>query len=127
MPKYPESDLQRSIIKWSKLYRLPAAPDIEKNTKLFDYLFSVPNGGRYTKIQGARLKALGVKSGVHDLMVNVSRGTYHGLDIELKAGKNKLSDKQVIWANRMKLAGRKVLLIYSLEDFIKEIKLYFEE
>lgn len=48
------------------------------------WLHAIPNGGVRSRVQGAILKAEGVKSGVADIFLPVSRGTYHGLYIELK-------------------------------------------
>lgn len=56
------------------------------------WLHAVPNGGsrgdgtkRGAMIQGAGLKAEGVKTGVSDLMLCVARQGYHGFAIEMKA------------------------------------------
>lgn len=47
-------------------------------------LFAIPNGGLRDRITASRLKAEGVKAGVPDLMLPVSRGGYCGQFIELK-------------------------------------------
>ena len=47
----------------------------------------------------ANLKKEGVKRGVPDICLPVSRGKYHGLYIEMKAGKNKPSKEQKEWIN----------------------------
>jgi len=54
------------------------------------WLYAVPNGGTrgdtgdMAARRGAALKAEGVKAGVLDLALDVSRGGYHGLKIEMK-------------------------------------------
>jgi hypothetical protein len=53
------------------------------------WLFHVPNGGLRHKAVAMKLKALGVKPGVSDVLLLVPRGGFHGLVIEMKAGKNK--------------------------------------
>lgn len=123
--KHLEDDLQASIINWSKLYKIPKADDIEENAKLYDYLFAIPNGGKRNVREAARLKRQGVKAGVSDLMLNIARNGYHGLDIELKIGKNKLSENQLIWGNRSIKAGRMHQVCYSLGEFINLINDYF--
>lgn len=60
-------------------------------------LYHVPNEGKRSKITGSILKSQGLKAGVPDLCLPVARGVYHGLYIELKYGKNKLSDNQKQW------------------------------
>ena len=46
------------------------------------------------QIQGKRMKAMGYQVGTPDIMVFYPIGLYHGLFIELKYGKGKLSDEQ---------------------------------
>lgn len=54
------------------------------------WLYAVPNGGTrgdsgdMAARRGAALKAEGVKAGVLDLALDVARGPYHGLKIEMK-------------------------------------------
>ena len=60
-------------------------------------LYHVPNEGKRSKITGSILKSQGLKAGVPDLCLPVARGVYHGLYIELKYGKNKLTDRQKQW------------------------------
>lgn len=59
------------------------------------WFFAVPNGGERNLIVASRLKAEGVKSGVSDLMLPVSRQGYHGFFIEMKKPKGKESAKQI--------------------------------
>ncbi len=60
--------------------------------------YHVPNGGYRDYYEGAKLKRMGVKSGVPDLCICVARGGYHGLYIELKrVYGGKLSDTQLVW------------------------------
>lgn len=58
----------------------------------------MPNGGYRDYYEGAKLKRMGVKSGVPDLCICLARGGYHGLYIELKRiFGGKLSDTQLVW------------------------------
>ena len=124
MPKHKEDDLQASVFDWAKLYKMPESPDIEQGAVLADYLFHVPNGGKRNVREAARLKRQGVKAGVYDLMLNVARGGYHGLDIELKIKPNKLTDNQKIWCARMNRAGRLMLVCNDLNDVIQAVQNY---
>lgn len=47
-------------------------------------LFHIPNGGKRTKIEASRLKAMGVLPGVPDLFLALPLGGYHGMFIEIK-------------------------------------------
>lgn len=51
----------------------------------------VPNGGKRSKSEAARFKAMGVKAGVPDLLI-IYQGRAHW--VELKAGKGRLSEAQ---------------------------------
>jgi len=120
-----EDDLQKAVFDWAKLYRMPDHEDLEKNSKLSDYLFAIPNGAFLAgnKIQRARqmarLKSQGLKPGVFDLMLNIARNCYYGLDMELKIVNNKLSSRQKEWRDRMDKAGRYTVICYDL-DQVKE-------
>ncbi len=53
-----------------------------------NFLFAIPNGEFRNMATAVRLKAMGVKRGVLDLMLPVPRGPYHGLWVEMKRPKN---------------------------------------
>lgn len=52
-----------------------------------------------------RLKAMGTLAGVSDYLLPVARGTYHGLFLELKTDKGKLSEKQADFLEAVKKQG----------------------
>jgi len=78
-----------------------------------DMLVHVPNGGSRNKAEAARLKISGVKAGYPDLILDVPRGPYHGLRIEMKYGKGKLSCEQIKWAARLHEQGYRVEVCYT--------------
>ena len=77
--KHPEEQLQINIIKWWKLAHAGLGIQTEQ------LLWHTPNGGKRSKIEAARFKAMGVRAGVPDLLLAVPRGGHHALFIELKA------------------------------------------
>lgn len=79
-------------------------------------IYAVPNGGQRNKAVAGKLKAEGVRSGVLDVNVDVARGPYHGLRIEMKIKPNKLSDEQVKWAQRLVAQGYKVVVAWSADE-----------
>lgn len=81
-----EEDNQVALFKWADL-ELRRHPELR-------WMFAIPNGGARDVVTGARLKAAGVRAGVWDIFLPVSRGRWHGLWIEMKAGDNKLTDNQ---------------------------------
>ena len=82
-----ESRQQAALIIWwdiaCKGYKLPKFA-----------LYATPNGGSRNEIEAANLKRGGVRRGVPDLTLCVPRKGFHGLYIEMKYGKNKLSAEQ---------------------------------
>lgn len=76
-PRHFEDDHQERLFAWIKL-AAGADPDLAK-------LYHVPNGGARDAREGGRLKAQGVRAGQLDLNLDVARGGYFGLRIELKA------------------------------------------
>lgn len=48
------------------------------------WLYAVPNGGFRHKAVAGKMKAQGARAGVLDFNLDIARGGYHGLRIELK-------------------------------------------
>tara|TARA_R100000734_G_C3314148_1_gene105650 strand:+ start:1153 stop:1524 length:372 start_codon:yes stop_codon:yes gene_type:complete len=57
----------------------------------------IPNEGKRTKFEQFKLKYLGTKPGVPDVMIFTPNKNRNGLAIELKAGYNKPTENQKIW------------------------------
>ena len=70
-------------------------------------MFAIPNGGQRNIIVAAKLKAEGVKAGVPDLCLPVSRHGFHALYIELKSsrGKGEMQQNQIEWQQALNEAG----------------------
>lgn len=87
-------------------------------------LYHIPNGGSRNKIEAANLKKQGVKSGVPDICLPVSRKEHHGLYIELKVGKNKPSENQKKWISDLNDQGYLAVVCYGWEEAAKVISDY---
>lgn len=87
-------------------------------------LFAIPNGGFRHPATAARLKAEGVKPGVPDVCLPVPRGEFHGLFIEMKAGRNKPTISQVAWHRLLSQQGYRVAVCYSMDAAIEVIEGY---
>jgi hypothetical protein len=88
--------------------------------------FAIPNGGHRHIVVAAKLKAEGVRAGVPDVFLPVSRGDKHGIFIELKHGKNKLTPEQVWWQKRLLASGYQVVTAYGWEQAAWAILDYLE-
>ena len=89
-----------------------------------DMLYHIPNGGSRNQIEAANLKKQGVRAGVPDLCLPVARGKYHGLYIEMKYGKNNLSEKQKEWLSKLSEQGYATAVCYGWEAAAKVLEKY---
>lgn len=85
-----------------------------------------PNGGSRNKIEGAKLKGMGTKKGVSDVIICEPRKNYSGLAIELKVGKNKPTPEQLEFQKKMNERGWKTLISYSLDEIMFEVQTYLK-
>ncbi len=115
---HPEEQTQIALFQWAKLEE-PRFPELR-------LLFHIPNGGKRTKVEAARFKAAGTKAGVPDLFLPVPRAEYHGLFVELKAGKNRPTEAQREWLTELGRMGYRTAVCYSLDEAIREIKGYLK-
>lgn len=81
-----EHGQQSALFLWAALNR-SLYPELK-------WLHAIPNGGLRSKATAALLRAEGVKTGVSDVFLPVSRHGQHGLYIEMKAGKNTPTPEQ---------------------------------
>lgn len=89
-------------------------------------LHHIPNGGSRNTIEAANLKKQGVRAGVPDLCLPVARGGYHGLYIEMKAGKNKPTEKQLEWIEELRNEGYAVSICWGFEAARDELEKYLK-
>jgi|ERR1051325_222582 hypothetical protein len=116
--KYSEHDHQASLFAWSatQLRQWPC----------LSLLFAIPNGGHRHKLTAVRLKAEGVKAGVPDICLPVARGGYHGLFIEMKAGKNKATDSQAMWISALIEQGYYARICNGVDEAQATLEWYLE-
>jgi hypothetical protein len=111
-----EHNHQAALIEWSE-FNLGRFPDLK-------WLFAIPNGGQRGKAQAGKLKAEGVKKGVFDLCLPVRRGIYSSLWIEMKYGKNVLTDDQRYFKAFIEGQGGKCVVCWNWEDAALAIEEY---
>lgn len=114
---HPEDDMQRALFRWIDLAKA-RIPQLR-------VAFHPANGGYRNKIEAARLKGLGVRAGVPDVMIPASSRGYNGLAIELKAGKNKPSEEQLNWCANLSTEGWLWVACWSFDEAHKTIAEYF--
>ena len=105
---HPEQDLQISIAQYLDI----ALPDDAA-------WFAVENGFKRTRAEAGIGKAMGRKPGVPDLCI-VRRGQAYFF--ELKAGRNRPTDKQEAMQQRLMEAGAVVVNIYSLDEMYHALR-----
>lgn len=107
-----EDDLQINCIKWlfAQYPNIPA--------------FHVPNGGSRNKIEGRKLKMMGVRRGVPDVFIDLPRGDYHGARFELKTGRNGMTAEQAGWMQYYREHGFYAQEVRSLDEFVNAVNFY---
>lgn len=103
-----ESDEQKALFDWAA-FAQGKYPELK-------LLYHVPNGGSRHPAEAANLKAQGVKAGVPDICLPVPRGAFHGLFIEMKYGKNKLTVDQKWWLMALSHQGYATAVCYTWES-----------
>lgn len=83
-----------------------------------------PNGGSRNIIEATKLKKMGVKSGVPDILIFNRKKGYSGLAIELKVGYNKPSDNQLEFMKQLDEEGWLCIVSYSLDECIEVVDSY---
>lgn len=82
--------------------------------------FAVPNENNRADsnaITGAIRRAMGVYHGVSDTLMLIPRGQYHGLCIEYKDEKGRLSEHQKAWQSLVEAQGFRYEVCRSKEQF----------
>ena len=113
--KTSEHEIQVSCINWFRL----VYPKY--------LIYAIPNGSQRNIIVATKLKAEGVTSGIPDLHVPIAKNGYHGLYVEMKAGKNKPTGNQLTIMDKLRNEGYKCVVCYSLDEFMQEVKDYFKK
>jgi hypothetical protein len=104
MQHISEHDEQMALFKWSA-HLSQVYPEL-------GLLFAIPNGGKRDKLI--------------DICLPVARQGWHGLFIELKAGKNKPTAYQLEWLDRLAEQGYLAVVCYGWQDAVEVIKDYLE-
>jgi len=109
-----EDLLQRSIINYIEL-------------KYPDTIFTHPmNEGRRTKFEQYKMKYLGTKAGIPDLLIFTPNDHFSGLAIELKYKYNKPTDNQKKWLKWLENCKWATFWSNNYDECIEIIDNYFK-
>lgn len=118
-----ERDYQEALFAWAR------NPANLKKYPCLDLLSCSLNGVKLSIQQAIKAKAGGMLRGEWDVKLPIARGSYIGLVIEMKFGKNKLSESQIWYGERMKQEGHYVAVCYDwlsaksiIENYIETLK-----
>ena len=116
-----ENQHQIAIFKWTM------QPHIRYKYPDLKLLFHVPNGGKRDPIEAKHLKNSGVKPGVPDLCLPVSRHGYHSLWIELKNETGRPSKEQKWWIEELGKQGCKASICHGWQEAVRLIEWYMSD
>ena len=115
-----EDSIQKSILTWAGYMKY-------KDGTLADYLVHCPNGGGRSLGEGANFKKMGVKAGYPDLILDIARGGYHGLRIELKKLKGSKTDQaQKERIKMLNAEGYHAVIVKGFDAAIDTIEKYMK-
>lgn len=106
--KQPENEEMKTFFAYCKTF--------EHLHPCWKLAFHVPNEGKFPIQYRVKLKSLGVKSGVPDIIIPVACGKYHGLAIEMKVKPNKPSEIQKEWLKHLTFYGWLAKVCYGWQE-----------
>lgn len=113
-----EYDHQKYVFKWAEQ---PSIRERFPDLKLLHHIKNETKGGvEQVKID----KANGVKKGVPDLCLPSAHGKYHGLYIEMKAEKGRLSPEQKWWLAELGKQGFATAVCYGWQQATEVLEWY---
>jgi hypothetical protein len=113
--KITEHQIQSALFQWFKI----------QHPKLI--MFAIPNAAKRSFAQASYMKAEGLISGIADIFLMCANKTHHGLFIELKSAKGKLSEQQAYFLEQAKERGYQAIVCYSFDEAKTAITNYLQE
>lgn len=105
-----EEEEQILVIRYCDLKKIPIA--------------HIPNEGKRSIVNGARLKRSGLRKGFPDLTIPVPKGTYHGLYIEMKSAKGRATPEQKEWITLLRNNGYVAEVCHGWREAVEIIDKY---
>lgn len=113
-----ERQHQQAVMKWA---RQPSIRERWPELALLHHIKNETTGGA---AEVAADKAMGVKKGVPDLCLPVTRGGFHGLYIEMKTPSGKASEAQRWWVTRLTEQGYRAVVCHGYDAAVAELCWY---
>lgn len=114
--RHVEDDHARYLTQWRCAH--------ERQIPELRWLYHVPMGGKRNKITASILKSMGTRPGLWDYILFARRGTCPGLVIELKHGRNKLTEEQAQLGSHLESEGWQTAVCYNWREAALEIVNY---
>lgn len=116
MPANLESRHQRNLFRWAAMNRR-RFPELE-------LLHAIPNGAHVSDKHRIKLVAEGLRKGIPDIHLPVSKKGYHSLYLELKTEKGRISTHQKYIIGLLTEQGNYCKISRSLYESIYLIETY---
>ena len=121
MMKHIESAHQAQVVEWSKwAYKTGKYP-------MLNMLHCSLNGVKLSGTQAKIAKGQGMLSGVPDLFLPVPKNGFHGLFIEMKSEKGRITENQHWFLTNAEGLGYKTAVCYSAKEAISAIQAYYDQ
>lgn len=103
-----EDEEQTALFSWAAI--------MEARYPILRWMHHIPNGGKRSKSEAVRFRAMGVRAGVSDVFLPCSRGGWHGLYIEMKALDGRPSAEQIAFSEAVRAEGYLCVFCYGAEE-----------
>ena len=113
-----EQDEQIAVLTWA-YYMTGKWPCLER-------LYHTPNGGYRNQAEAVQLKRMGVKPGVPDLHLPYPAGGYHGIWLEMKTEKGKVTAVQRDWIEYLRSVGYRAYVCHNTGEAINALETYLK-
>ena len=110
-----EHQIQSLLFKWFKLQY----PNL--------VMFAIPNAAKRSYAQASYMKSEGLVAGIADIFLMCPKSCYHGMFIELKSAKGKLSDSQKEFMAAASSMNYKTVVCYGFDEAKTAITKYLQE
>ena len=116
LPEAKEDAEQIAVIKWAG-YMTGKYPPLSR-------LLHIPNGGSRNRIEAAKLKRMGVRPGVPDLLLPYPISDWSGLWLEMKTEKGRPTPEQRDWIEYLRSVGYLAYICHGAGEAINALEAY---